>query len=219
MSPRGKRWISLVLLLVLSPAIRGQSPDPEGDREKWQRVPDLFAAMGVREGAVVADVGAGYGFLTTRLATAVGPTGKVYAVDIAPKPLAWLRDLVAKSNISNVVVVEGAPDDPRLPADALDAILMVNAYHEITDHATVLRRFREALRPGGRVVLSEPMPTSRSAGPSRAEQVKAHEINPDYIVAELKTSGFEIVSRDDAFTAHLSGGQSYPYSLVVARKP
>jgi ubiquinone/menaquinone biosynthesis C-methylase UbiE len=215
---RAKLWIGLVLLLVLSPAIRGQSPDPEADREKWQRVPDLFAAMGVREGAVVADVGAGFGFMTFRLATAVGPTGTVYAVDIEPKPLAFLRDEVAKRNISNVKVVEGAPDDPRLPSGAMDAILMVNAYHEIKDSAAVLLRFREALKQGARLVLSEPMPTSR-AGPSRAEQVKVHELSTDFIVAEVKAAGFKIVSRDDAFTAQLSGGKSYPYSLVVASKP
>src|SRR5829696_4018184 len=115
MSSRAKLWIGLVLLLVLSPAIRGQSPDPEGDREKWQRVPDLFAAMGVREGAVVADVGAGYGFLTVRLAPAVGATGKVYAVDIVPAVIVKLRDLLAQNKIRNVEVVEGTEDDPRLP--------------------------------------------------------------------------------------------------------
>jgi ubiquinone/menaquinone biosynthesis C-methylase UbiE len=218
MSPRVKLSLWLALTLVLSPGVRAQSADPEADREKWQRVPDLFAAMAVRDGSTVADVGAGYGFLTVRLAKAVGPTGKVFAIDIDPKVITALRDLLAKSSITNAIVVEGAADDPRLPAGALDAILMVNAYHEVADPATVLQRFREALKPGGRLVLCEPLPTSRS-GPSRAEQVKQHELSTDFIVAEVKTAGFEIVSRDDAFAVHVSGGKPYPYSLVVASKP
>jgi predicted methyltransferase len=218
MSSRLQLCVGLVLVLVLSGGVRGQSADPEADREKWQRVPELFAAMGVRDGATVADVGAGYGFLTVRLARAVGPTGKVYAVEIAPKAIAALRDLLAKSNITNATVVEGAEDDPRLPPGALDAIVMVNAYHEVADHATVLQRFREALKPGARLVLCEPLPTSRS-GPSRAEQVKQHELSTDFIVAEVKAAGFEMVSRDDSFAVHVSGGKPYPYSLVVASKP
>ena len=218
MSSHLKLSLWLVLILVLSPGVRGQSADPEADREKWQRVPDLFAAMGVRDGATVADVGAGYGFLTVRLARAVGATGKVYAVEINPKAITALRDLLAKSNITNATVVEGAEDDPRLPSGALDAIVMVNAYHEVADPATVLQRFREALKPGGRLVLCEPLPTSRS-GLSRAEQVKEHELSTDFIVAEAKTAGFEIVSRDDSFAVHVAGGKPYPYSLVVASKP
>src|SRR5687767_3226138 len=119
MTARLKLSLCLVLILVLSPGVRGQSADPEADREKWQRVPDLFAAMGVRDGATVADVGAGYGFLTVRLARAVGPTGEVYAIDIDPKAITALRDLLAKSNITNATVVEGAANDPRLPSGAL----------------------------------------------------------------------------------------------------
>jgi predicted methyltransferase len=212
-----KLWLCLVVMLVLAPAVTGQSIDPDAPREKWQRVPDLFAAMGVREGAVVADVGAGNGFLTVRLAAAVGSPGKVYAVDIVPDVLKRLRERLAKANISNVDVIEGTEDDPRLPKGALDAVVMINAYHEVAQAATVLQRFREALKPGGRVVLCEPRP--KTSGRSRADQMKGHVLSPDLIVEDLKVAGFEIVSREDSFTANPSGPEPEPYSLVVARKP
>jgi predicted methyltransferase len=212
-----KLWLGLAAMLVLAPVVTGQSIDAEPAREKWQRLPELFAAMGAREGATVADVGAGNGFLTVRLAAAVGSAGKVYAVDIVPDVVKKLRDRLAKNKVTNVDVVEAIEDDPRLPVGALDAIVMINAYHEVTQTATVLQRFRDSLKPGGRLVLCEPRPTT--SGASRAEQVKKHVLSPDLIVDELKTAGFEIVSREDSFTANPSGPEPAPYSLVVARKP
>jgi precorrin-6B methylase 2 len=90
-------------------------------------VSELFAAAHVSAGARVADVGAGDGFLTVRLASAVGPSGKVYAVDIDEKVLDGLRHRLADARIANVDVVVGGDDDPHLPADALDAAFIVNA--------------------------------------------------------------------------------------------
>jgi precorrin-6B methylase 2 len=216
MNSHVKLWLSLAGMLVLAAVVTGQSTDVEAAREKWQRLPELFAAMGIREGATVADVGAGNGFLTVRLAAAVG-SGRVYAVDIAPEAVKRLRERLAKNNVTNVDVIEATEEDPRLPAGTLDAVVMINAYHEVTQTATVLQRFREALKPGGRLVLCEPRPTT--SGASRAEQVKKHVLSPELIVDELKTAGFDIVSREDSFTANPSGPEPAPYSLVVARKP
>jgi predicted methyltransferase len=81
----------------------------------------------------------------------------------------------------------------------------------------VLQHFREALKPGGRLVLCEPRPTT--SGTSRADQVKKHVLSPEIIVDELKAAGFDIVSREDSFTANPSGPEPAPYSLVVAKKP
>jgi ubiquinone/menaquinone biosynthesis C-methylase UbiE len=194
-----------------------QSPDADAAREKWQRIPELLTAGGIGPGAVVADVGAGSGFLTTRLAAAVGPSGRVYAVDISADALKALRGKVANQNLRNVVIVEGTEGDPRLPASALDAIVMINAYHEIAAPHTVLSHFRGALRAGGRLVLCEPRPNA--PGGTREEQAKRHVIDPLYVVSEVKQAGFEVTMTDEAFAANPSGPNApYPYSLVIARR-
>jgi ubiquinone/menaquinone biosynthesis C-methylase UbiE len=215
---RGFPFLLAVLCwLPVAARTTAQSADSDAAREKWQRIPELMQAAGIHAGAVVADVGAGSGFLTIRLAAAVGPNGKVYAVDVSPDALKSLRAKVEGQHLTNVEVIEGAGDDPRLPAGALDAIVMINAYHEIAAPQPVLARLREALRPGGRLALCEPRP--KTAGGARDEQVTHHVLEPRYIVGELVQAGFEIVTTDESFAANPSGPDSpYPYSLVVARK-
>jgi len=194
-----------------------QSADADTAREKWQRIPELLTTGEIGPGAVVADVGAGSGFLTARLAAAVGPSGRVYAVEISADALKTLRLKVAEQKLTNVEVVEGTEDDPRLPSGAVDAIVMINAYHEIAAPQTVLTRFREALRPGGRVVLCEPRP--KTPGGTRDEQAKRHVIEPRFVTSELKEAGFEVTLTDEAFAANPSGPDApYPYSLIVARR-
>lgn len=102
--------VTAALLTAMTPAQTATDDSPPANevaREKWQRVPDLLAAMAVRDGSTVADIGAGRGFLTVRLAAAVGPSGKVYGVDISPDVLSRLRQRVAKANLTNVAVIEG----------------------------------------------------------------------------------------------------------------
>src|SRR5262245_42022559 len=103
--------------------------DEEKQREAWQRVGDILRAMDARPGATVADIGAGDGFFTSRLAAAVGPSGRVYAVDISDSALERLRKRLDEQAIRNVTVINGTTADPRLPAGLLDAALIVNAYH------------------------------------------------------------------------------------------
>jgi protein-L-isoaspartate O-methyltransferase len=111
--------VSALTIVAGGTVAHAQSRDPEAAREKWQRVPDLVAAMRITEGARVADVGAGGGFLTVRLAAAVGPSGRVYAVDIVAAVLQKLRDRVATAGLSNVEVVEATEDDPRLAPESV----------------------------------------------------------------------------------------------------
>jgi len=109
----------------------------------------------IPKGGVVADVGAGSGYFTVKLADRVGPTGKVYAADIQPEMLRLLGLRLTRDRISNVTPVQGDVDNPRLPAAALDLVLMVDVYHEFSAPQTMLRHLRDALKPDGRLVLLE----------------------------------------------------------------
>jgi len=109
----------------------------------------------IEKGSTVADVGAGSGYMTIKLSKKVGPQGKVYANDIQPGMLDLLNKRLVKSKITNVTTVLGTQDDPKLPAGALDLILMVDVYHELSQPQVMLRQLRAALKPGGRLVLLE----------------------------------------------------------------
>jgi ubiquinone/menaquinone biosynthesis C-methylase UbiE len=118
--------------------------------------PDLaLRALDIASGSTVADVGAGSGYMSVRLARLVGPTGKVYATDIQPQMLAMLRQRLVRERLANVEPVLGTIDDPRLPPGAIDLILMVDVYHEFQFPQQMLRRMRDSLKPGGRMVLLE----------------------------------------------------------------
>lgn len=118
--------------------------------------PDLaMRLIRVPRGATVADLGAGSGYFTVRLARAVGSAGRVYAVDIQPGMLDLLRQAVARERLTNVVPTLGTVSDPKLPAASLDLLLMVDVYHEFAEPQVMLQRIKEALKPGGRLVLLE----------------------------------------------------------------
>jgi ubiquinone/menaquinone biosynthesis C-methylase UbiE len=118
--------------------------------------PDLaMRLIRVARGSTVADLGAGSGYFTIRLAKAVGAEGKVYAVDIQQGMLDLLQRAVTKEKLTNVTPVLGAADDPRLPAASLDLVLMVDVYHELSSPQTTLGHLKNALKPGGRLVLLE----------------------------------------------------------------
>jgi ubiquinone/menaquinone biosynthesis C-methylase UbiE len=118
--------------------------------------PDLaMRLIRVQRGSSVADLGAGSGYFTIRLARAVGNNGKVYAVDIQPGMLELLQRAVDRARLTNVIPVLGAEDDPRLPAESLDLVLMVDVYHELASPQTTLAHIKRALKPGGRLVLLE----------------------------------------------------------------
>jgi SAM-dependent methyltransferase len=173
---RIKATSTAALVIVVTAAILAQSPGVhpisgrryagvmsyEGarwlDREERdvEEEPDrALNAIGIAKGATVADVGAGSGYMTVRMAERVGPTGRVYATDIQPQMLAMLRERLDKEKIGNVTLVQGAVDDPRLPPASLDLILMVDVYHEFSQPQQMLRGMLAALKSGGRLVLLE----------------------------------------------------------------
>ena len=187
-----------LLLLTLWSLPAQDQPHSDAAREQWQRVGDIFTHLGVTAGSQVADVGAGSGFFTTRLARAVGAGGRVYAVDVNPVSLRELKAALGSEG-TNVETIRGDEHDPHLPAGRLDAALVVNAYHEFAEHQSMLRAILAALKPGGRFVIVEPAPM-RAAATTRAAQANGHAIAIEFVEDDLRQAGFEIVSRETKFT-------------------
>jgi FkbM family methyltransferase len=155
----------------------------EDFRDRTGEARQTIAAIGVRPGLTIADIGAGDGYFTTRLSQALGPTGQVLATDVMPDYLAQLRARVAKENLSNVTLIQGGFDDPKLPPASVDVALMVRMYHEIEQPYAFLWRLRDALKPGGTVAVSE-----------RDRATADHGTPPDLLRCEFAAVGFQQVS-------------------------
>jgi SAM-dependent methyltransferase len=202
----------LVLSGLAGPLVAQESEDA---RERWQRVPDVLAALGVGPGTRVADIGAGNGFFTARLARAVGSAGRVYAVDIDAGVIRRLEERAAREGWANVEIVASRPDDPRLADGTLDAALIVNAYHEFTEPAAMLRALARALKPGGRLVIVDQVPR-RSLRESRSAQQRAHELGSWHALRDLLLAGFRIVRLDDPFIEDQGSEARDDWWLLVA---
>jgi len=125
------------------------------EREQEEQPAKLLDALKLKPGMVVADIGAGSGFFTFRLADRVRPGGKVLAVDIQPEMLALIRDRMKERGVTNVDLIQGKITDPRLPAGAVDLILLVDVYHEFDHPYEMSVAMARALKPGGRLVFVE----------------------------------------------------------------
>ena len=125
------------------------------EREREENVSKLMPSLDVKEGDVVADLGAGTGHHAVRLSKLVGAKGKVYAVDIQKEMIALMQKRFKKEEISNVTLVHNTEKDPKLPAGAIDMILMVDVYHEMSYPHEVMGELVKALKPGGRLVFVE----------------------------------------------------------------
>lgn len=185
-------------------------------RDQWQRVPEIIAALDLRVGGRVADVGAGEGWLSTRLAKHVGPSGRVFAVDIMEPALQQLQRTAATEGLDNIELILSEPDDPRLPYASLDGIVIVNAYHEMAQRVAMLAGFRQALKPGGVLVIVENTPSDSLA--PRLRQTANHQLGIVHAEDDLVASGFEIVRREPDFIVQLDEGHSHKQWLIVARR-
>ena len=174
----------------------------------------LFAALNLREGSVVADIGAGQGNYSVAMAKAVGSSGRVIAVDIAAGPLAKLRDRAQKEGLTNIEAVQGDVDNPQIGTASVDGVLIVNAYHEMTAYPKMLAHIRAALRPSGRLVIADFTSYRRSL--PREQQTSNHEIAPELVLAELRAAGFRIVSLEDPFVIGAGEDTNHIEWLVVA---
>jgi ubiquinone/menaquinone biosynthesis C-methylase UbiE len=207
------RLSKLILSAVLLAFATAQTIEHETEREHWQHVGEIFKAMAIGPGSIVADIGAGDGFLTVRLSSLAGEKGRVYAEDIAEGRLERLRKRVTDAHLENVVIVNGSTDDPHLPAAILDSVVILNSYHEMPKHDEMLRHIREALKAGGRLVIAEPSPSPAEV--SRAEQITKHHISSAFVAEEMTHAGFTIMETREKFAHVPDGGY---YSLVLGRR-
>ncbi len=159
-----------------------------------EEAPDVaLNVLKIPKGASVADIGAGSGFITERLSARVGPTGRVFANDLQPQMLQILGRRLAQRNITNVTLVQGTIDDPKLDPASVDLEIMVDVYHELSQPQAMLRRLRAALKPGGRLVLLE----YRKEDPSIPIKFE-HKMSVAEAKMELEAEGFTLAKVDGA---------------------
>jgi ubiquinone/menaquinone biosynthesis C-methylase UbiE len=163
-------------------------------RDRWQRPDEVVAALAIEPGATVADLGSGGGYFTYRLAEAVGPTGRVYAVDVDTSLLAYVERQAKKRSLSWIETVHAPEDGLGLPDASVDLIFLANVFHHLPDPKAYFRGARSVLRREGRIAVVE-----RSGGgfPS------GHATPPDAIRAALESAGYERIE-DHAFLEHQS---------------
>lgn len=125
------------------------------ERESEEHPDEALDAIGIQRGLTVADIGAGVGYFTWRLATRVGANGVVYGEDIQPLMLNMLNKNIAARHLTNVRPVLGSIDDPKLPKDSLDLVLLVDVYHEFSEPEKMLDHIRDSMKPNGRIVFLE----------------------------------------------------------------
>jgi len=155
-----------------------------------EEMPDsVMATLDFQDGDVVADLGAGSGFYTRRMARAVAPSGRVYAVDIQPEMLDILRDNMSSQGITNVEPVLGDVDDPKLPTGEVDWMLLADVYHEFSAPEAMLARMRDALSPDGRVALLEYRVEDGTGDHIQA----AHRMSVRQVMLEWEPAGFELI--------------------------
>lgn len=164
-------------------------------RDAMQHPDRIMEKLAVRPGEVVADVGAGSGYFTVRLAAAVGEGGRVVATDIRQEMLDYIAERLTEGAIDNVELVKVEPGDPGLPAGAIDTVLMVDVMHYVEDRAAYAKKLRPALRPGGRVVVIDfryDPDAEREFAPAPEQQVPRKTLD-----REMAEAGFEVAEAFD----------------------
>lgn len=156
------------------------------DRDKKLQIDRVMDLLGITSGKNVADIGAGSGWFTVRAARRVGPTGAVIAEDINPLAIEYIGKRVLKENLPNVRTVLGAPDDPRLPAGSVDAVLLLKVYHEIAHPVAFMKVLKRGLHSGAEVGIID-----------RNGNGANHGVNHEVVVKEMGEAGYKLVGTYD----------------------
>lgn len=155
-------------------------------RDEWQKPHEVIQALALKHGAVIADLGAGTGYFSARLANMLRGAGRVYAVDLEPDMVKHLAKRAKDEKLPNMIAVQATPRDARLPAK-VDLVLLVDVYHHIDDRERYFARLKRSLKPGGRLAIIDFRMESPD-GPPKAERIV-----PDTVRAELARAGYIFV--------------------------
>jgi predicted methyltransferase len=202
------------VLVSTALAVKTDSQESERSRKRdeWQRPGEVLDAMGAKPGARVADIGCGYGYFTFRLATRVGAEGKVYAVDIDQEAIEKVRERKEREKLEQVEPILGASADPHLPNE-LDAVLIVDSYHEFREYDQTLQTIFRALKPGGRLVIID---GEAPADRLRTEYHRLHSIPAELVRAEVTRQGFVFKESRPGFYDAEYGKKMY---FLIFEKP
>ena len=176
--------------------------DSPGRDERLQidRVMDI---LDIKSGKTVADIGAGSGWFTVRAAERVTKSGTVYAVDINPEAIAYIDKRIGQAHLHNVKTVLGNPDDPKLPPDSIDSVLLLKTYHEVAEPVALLRNLRSSLRPGARVGIID-----------RDGNGADHGVHKAIVLREAGEAGYRLLEEHDDMVK----GDHMDYFLVLGVK-
>lgn len=158
-------------------------------RDAWQMPARVIEALALKRGQIVADIGAGTGYFSVRIARSEAAP-KVYAVDIEPSMVTYLQDRAAREHLSNIVAVQAAADNPNLP-EPVDLVLIVDTYHHIGSREAYFRNLEKMLKPGGRVAIIDFKPDSPEGPP------REFRFTPNQVKSEMAKAGYSLSARHD----------------------
>lgn len=156
------------------------------DRDEKLQVNRVMDILHIKPRSTVADVGAGSGWFTVRAAKRVGPSGLVYAVDINPAAISYINDRAKREHLENIRTIQGHEDDPLLPANSVDSVLLLKTYHEVAQPVRLLQNLRHALKPDALVGIID-----------RNGKGDDHGVDNKVVIDEANKAGFKLVSTYD----------------------
>lgn len=198
-------WLLILFSLLSMTTIScGQAPGNQSDVE-W-----LIDVLEIKEGSVVADIGAGNGDQTVAIAKHIGPDGQIYSTELGSESIEKLQDEIEESKLKNITVIEGDPNRTNLPEECCNAVYLRRVYHHIKNPAEFNASLLQSLEPGGRLAIIDFEPRGSEADPSGRASGNRHGVTTKTVIEELAQAGFELVS-----TEQPSGRDIY----VVMKKP
>jgi arsenite methyltransferase len=181
----------------------GMLDDPK--RDAYQRPHEVLVALNLKPGEVIADIGAGSGYFTFRIAHHVGTKGKVFAVDVSPDMIRYVNRRIRELNANNVVSVLADPDDPLLPEQSVNRFFICDVWHHVENHTAYLALMKKMLKPGGEIIMIDFHKKELPLGPPMHMKIAREDL-----IQEMETNGFRL-TKEHTFLP-------YQYFLVFAAK-